>query len=141
MFITEDSSVDRWTITTENIALHSKKGEEKIIHEGYPIREVLHFNVTVSLPVFKESTVEKALENEMNIRNFIRTLFVMHGEKCLTTGFLLEQFKNHFSEIRFVDVEINKLEQFYTSKTTFRGKETNFSSQMTNLLKPNTANV
>ena len=141
MFITMNSLVERWTIATENITLHSKKGEEKIICKGDPIREVLHYNVTVSLPVFHESTVEKALENEMNIRNFVKTLFIMHGEKCLTTGFLLEQCKNHFSEIRILHVEVNELEQFYTSKTTFRGKETNFSSQMTNLLKPDTANV
>ena len=136
MFITEDSSVDRWTITTEDIALHSKKGEEKIIYKGYPIREILHFNVTVSLPVFQESTVEKALENEMNIRNFIRTLFVMHGEKCLTTGFLSEQCKNHFSEIRISHVEVNELEQFY-----IRGKETNYSSSIENLKSEITHNA
>ena len=137
MFITMNSLVERWTIATENIALHSKKGEEKIIYKGDPIREVLHYNVTVTLPVFEEC----ALENEMHIRNFIKTLFIMHGEKCLTTGFLSEQCKNHFSEIRIFHVEVNELEQFYTSKTTFRGKETNFSSQMIDLLKPNTANV
>jgi len=137
MFITMNSLVERWTIATENIALHSKKGEEKIIYKGDPIREVLHYNVTVSLPVFEEC----AFENEMHIRNFVKTLFIMHGKKCLTTGFLLEQCKNHFSEMKIFHVEVNELEQFYTSKTTFRGKETNFSSQMTNLLKPNTANV
>ena len=137
MLITMNSLVERWTIATENITLHSKKGEEKIIYKGDPVREVLHYNVTVSLPVPKEYF----LEDEMNIRNFVKTLFIMHGEKCLTTGFLLEQCKNHFSDIEIFNVEVNELEQFYTSKTTFRGKETNFSSQMTNLLKPNTANV
>jgi len=131
-------SVSRWTSLDRDVKLYSTNGKEKTVETQNQLEEVLLFDIEIEC----DTLPEDAFYDEIIIKNIVRSLVILFGEKCLMhRKFFLEKCERHFLVMKIKDIKVISFEKYYKVTTKDKHKETSYTSPMINLTTENAVSL